>query len=89
MGMFDSVYIPCPKCGEESEFQSKGGDCFLHNYSLEDCPQDVLSDVNRHSPVKCEKCGTFYEVSLTPYTVTVTIPRVVEVSKPIEKDTNV
>ena len=63
MGMFDSIYAPCPKCGEESEFQSKGGDCFLECYNLVDVPYDVLLDANRHSPNTCEKCGTKYFIN--------------------------
>ena len=61
MGMFDSVVVNCPKCGEETEFQSKSGDCFLNVFTLEDCPNDVFSDINRHSPYKCS-CGIFFEV---------------------------
>lgn len=64
MGMYDTVLVPCPKCGEESEFQSKGGDCLLFGYRLEDCPQDVLRDINRHSPNECEKCGTSFAIEL-------------------------
>jgi len=63
MGMFDSVMVACPACKEEQEFQSKGGECFLHVYSLEECPDDVLSDINRHSPVKCG-CGTLFGVDV-------------------------
>lgn len=65
MGVFDRVYIPCPKCGKESEFQSKGGDCILADYTLETAPVDVLLDVNRHSPNICENCGTKYDVKVT------------------------
>jgi RNase P subunit RPR2 len=61
MGCYDTVIVPCPKCGTEAEFQSKGGDCLLRVYSLADCPEDVLSDVNRHAPYTCEKCGTIFE----------------------------
>jgi len=63
MGMYDSVYVKCPNCGEESEFQSKSGDCFLSRYTLEDCPQDVLIDVNRHAPIFCD-CGVSYLVDI-------------------------
>lgn len=62
MGMFYSVLVPCPKCGEKSEFQSKGGECLLQVYELEDCPFDVLSDINRHAPNTCLKCGAVFEV---------------------------
>lgn len=60
--MYDSVMVKCPKCGEENEFQSKSGECLLYVYTLENCPNDVLSDVNRHSPQKCFACGFNHEV---------------------------
>lgn len=63
MGMFDSVYVRCPKCGKENEFQSKSGDCISGVYNLENCPDDVLEDVNRHSPCECD-CGAFYKVDI-------------------------
>lgn len=62
MGMFDSVMVPCPRCGEPSEFQSKGGDCCLGTYTLETAPADVLSDVNRHGPNTCDACGAVFAV---------------------------
>ena len=65
MGMFDSVMVPCPKCGTKSEFQSKSGDCACLTYELADAPADVLEDVNRHAPNVCKKCGTSYHVKLT------------------------
>jgi hypothetical protein len=64
MGMFDTVMVPCPTCGTPSEFQSKGGGCHLDTYTLEDAPDDVLLDVNRHAPNKCEKCGTLFGVAI-------------------------
>lgn len=64
MGMYDSVMVKCPKCGEEHEFQSKSGDCFLDVYTLENCPDDVMANVNRHSPCKCD-CGTTFQVDVS------------------------
>lgn len=64
MGMFDSVWVPCPKCGALAEFQSKGGDCSLTDYTLDNAPPEVLGDVNRHSPQTCEKCGTTFRVRM-------------------------
>ena len=63
MGMFDSVYIERPKCKKKNEFQSKSGECNLENYTLKNCPDDVLVNVNRHAPCHCE-CGTLYEVDI-------------------------
>jgi len=73
MGMFDSVMVPCPKCGEVSEFQSKGGDCILREYTLETAPADVLSDVNRHAPNTCGKCGTIFAVKVSVTAVAVEV----------------
>lgn len=63
MGMYDSVIVKCPKCGAEHEFQSKSGDCFLREYTLEDCPDNVMVNVNRHSPYNCD-CGVSIEVDI-------------------------
>ena len=56
MGLFDTVLVPCPKCGEIVGFQSKSGNCDLGEFPLWDAPEDVMEDVNRHSPHVC-KCG--------------------------------
>ena len=63
MGMYDTIMANCPKCGEEHEFQSKSGDCFLRIYTLENCPDDVMRDANRHSPNKCD-CGAIFEIDI-------------------------
>ncbi len=70
MGCFDTVLVPCPTCGEIYSAQSKGGDCVLATYSLSECPQDVLSDINRHAPFACEKCGLIFSVKLGAIVVT-------------------
>lgn len=64
MGMYDTVMVPCPKCGAKAEFQSKSGQCRLDVYELDEAPADVLYDVNRHAPATCE-CGTKFEVGFT------------------------
>lgn len=63
MGMFDTAIVKCPKCDKKHEFQSKGGECLLDVYSLDDCPDDVMVDVNRHSPYNCD-CGTAFQVDI-------------------------
>ncbi len=63
MGMYDTVWVECPNCGEENGFQSKSGDCILRDYTLEDCPDDVMENVNRHSPNTCD-CGCVFEVDI-------------------------
>lgn len=56
MGLFDSIIVKCPECNKVIDFQSKGGECCMLDYSLEEAPEDVLSNANRHSPHKC-RCG--------------------------------
>lgn len=63
MGMYDTVIVKCPNCDNEIGFQSKSGDCLLDVYKLNECPNDVLFDVNRHSPYKCD-CGSYIEVDI-------------------------
>jgi len=46
MGMFDTVRIKCPKCGEHIEEQSKAGDCMLNTYDLENAPPALIQDVS-------------------------------------------
>lgn len=67
MGCFDSVMIPCPMCKHDSEFQSKGGDCIQSYYTLENAPDNVLSDIDRHSPNTCFNCGTVFGVNVTRF----------------------
>jgi len=62
MGMFDSVMVPCPRCGSETEAQSKSGACLLDEYTLDDAPGDVMLDVNRHAPFSCS-CGCKFSVN--------------------------
>lgn len=61
--MYDTVIVHCPNCGEEHSCQSKSGDCLLEVHILEDCPDDILSDVNRHSPYLCD-CGTSFDIDI-------------------------
>lgn len=63
MGCFDSVMIPCPKCGNMEEAQSKSGDNLLKTYYLCKAPANVLYGVNRHAPFTCTKCGTMFRVT--------------------------
>lgn len=65
MGMFDTVTVKCPKCGEVNEEQSKMGDCLLRTWPIEDCPDtDVVEDVVEKFPIDCINCG--YLIRLRP-----------------------
>lgn len=63
MGMFDSVYVPCPDCKTLTEFQSKAGECDLSSYNLGNVPGVILSDlINRPTGEKCPACGRYFQV---------------------------
>lgn len=72
MGCYDSVLLPCPKCGELYEAQSKSGDCTLRVFDFSNAPPDVMGNVNRHAPFTCFKCKTIFRVEFNPE------PKVVE-----------
>ena len=64
MGMYDSVKVPCPECATPFEFQSKGGRCLLEDYTLENAPVAVLSDL--YPPVAtCEKCKASFKIEVS------------------------
>ena len=45
MGMFDSVFVECPHCGQMNELQTKNGECILGKYDLVNAPPEVLLGV--------------------------------------------
>lgn len=45
MAMFDTVFVPCPRCGALKEYQSKAGDCTLEEYNIYDAPLAILADI--------------------------------------------
>lgn len=56
MGLFDKVYVNCPKCGLANEFQSKGDmQPLLRSYTIETAPTCVLNDA-LNKPEMCS-CG--------------------------------
>lgn len=66
--MFDSVIVPCPKCGKVHLFQSKSGDCLLRKYELAHAPLNILTDVlievnHRPTPYVCD-CGAFIAIRI-------------------------
>lgn len=82
MGLFDTLWINCPKCSEPYEAQSKAGPCNLNNYSIADAPLAVLADVaettgigsRRYNPYTCQKCQTLFFLMLKVFAVPVVWP---------------
>jgi hypothetical protein len=63
VGLYDTVLVACPVCGNLVRFQSKGADMpNLSEYVLPFVPDDVLSNVNRHSPHQCGTCRAWLAV---------------------------
>lgn len=66
MGLFDSVYVACPHCGEQNEMQSKAAlypRC--NNYTLDTAPPEILVDLGVSGPNHCENCGGLFRVNVT------------------------
>lgn len=65
MGMFDSIRTPCPNCGEELEFQTKGGECILASYPLDEIPTSA-AEYAIGDKEQCTNCDVIFEISLAP-----------------------
>jgi hypothetical protein len=61
MGMYDTVWVNCPKCGEPYDMQTKIGECRLHEYSIHTAPLELLLHLSKESIV-CPKCNTLYNL---------------------------
>ena len=60
MGMFDSVFVACPKCHKVMEFQSKAGECDLKRYRSDSVPPEIAIDLAGEQQ-ECE-CGSFVKL---------------------------
>ncbi len=56
MGMFDRVWVTCPQCDENVEFQSKAGICELENYDHTSVPPCIAESLYYKSEF-CKQCG--------------------------------
>ncbi len=60
MGMFDTVFAPCPECGKLLGFQSKEGECDLKKYKHTSVPAEIAADLTGEhydgEPYNLENC---------------------------------
>lgn len=63
MGMYDSVFGDCPECRASVEFQSKAGNCTLHEYELSSIPTDIAADLDGDIET-CKHCGCVCSIHL-------------------------
>lgn len=61
MGMFDYVWITCPRCGSKLEGQSKGGQCSLIDYTLENAPDEVIEYMIGDT-IYCKTCERIWAI---------------------------
>ncbi len=61
MGMFDSLYIKCPKCNNKLEFQSKSGGCFVDSYNKNSLTPEVAIGMDGNI-VRCQFCNSRIEL---------------------------
>lgn len=56
MGMFDTVFAPCPRCRDgELTVQSKAGECILRRYPITGVPVEIAADIDGQW-MSCDKC---------------------------------
>lgn len=63
MGAFNTVTIPCPKCGREEKVQSKAGDCTMTTQSYRNADVDDMVAVAKNE-FQCPDCGTHFRLQL-------------------------
>lgn len=54
--MFDSLFVECPVCHSDIEFQSKAHNCNLKRYSIYNVPPEIALDC-RYDTKICPKCN--------------------------------
>ncbi len=63
MGMFDSVFVKCPNCGANLEFQTKVGDCGLHKYDAERVPVLIAAALDKREE-ECRHCKALVTITI-------------------------
>ena len=54
--MYDSLYVSCPECGNELEFQSKSGECCISSYKKGNLIPEVAIGMNGDT-IRCQFCN--------------------------------
>lgn len=62
MGMFSTVLLNCPHCGQDHEEQTKAGECDLSIKHLPLADLRDIAEVAHHAPYSCEHCGEKIDV---------------------------
>ena len=78
MGMFDSLSVKCPACGENIQFQTKAGPCELANFHPSHVPVVVAHDLDGRVE-QCHGCQQYVTVRI-PGGVPNTVAMIVEMT---------
>lgn len=61
MGMYNSIYVSCPKCDNLIEFQSKSGSCDMSSFDISKVPEQDLKGIIGDMR-ECDECGHVVEI---------------------------
>lgn len=56
MGVFNTIWVDCPRCDKPVEFQSKSGSCSMASYHITRMPVEDFSGI-AGDQVCCDHCG--------------------------------
>jgi hypothetical protein len=62
MGMYNVIHVPCPRCENDVEFQSKSGSCELKHFSITNCPDEEIAGIAGDIET-CDSCGFDVKIS--------------------------
>lgn len=69
MGMFDTIILRCPDCGEGViEEQTKEGPCRLERYELFEAPLSLLDGYNKRK-FTCPECNHKFKITISGPTI--------------------
>lgn len=61
MGCFNTILIPCPRCGEKYDYQSKSGSCSFTTETIEDAElEDIVEASN--NVLSCGNCNASFKL---------------------------
>jgi hypothetical protein len=63
----DTLVLECPLCKEQFPVATYSGNCSNSFYSVEDCPLNILLEVNKKSKneeIMCIHCGIYVAVQI-------------------------
>jgi hypothetical protein len=68
MGLYDSVWLRCPRCGGISvEVQSQANGSHMKSYTEEDAPPNIIQDIDNQT-CTCDSCHAKWKIDVRPQT---------------------